>query len=213
MATITNPPSRQNVIDRFADYVVATANAGIVFGLDAKPFGVYASFFPDAEFGGTTSGKAIGITGSNLGNLGSTMTAATVYSVLVAETNTYTRIRNLRAILFITGTGYITPRPNGQSSFPTDLRTDFGPIFGQGPGTIYDQTSVANLNTTRLQDVGTITATGIATSQTISASNMEAFFTNLQTAYNTARANTVTNQQNVCHASCHTNCHSSRGRR
>jgi hypothetical protein len=213
MATITNPSSRQNVIDRFADYVVATANAGIVFGLDAKPFGTNSSYFPDAELGGTTSGKVIGIAGSNLGNLGSTMTAATVYSVLVAETNAYTRIRNLRAILFITGTGFITPRPNGQASFPTDLRTDIGPIFGAGPGVIYDQTQVANLNTTRIQDVGTITATGIATSQTISASNMEAFFTNLQTAYNTARANTVTSQQDVCHASCHSNCHSSRGRR
>jgi len=212
MATLTNNINAQNIVDRFADYVVATANTSIAYGTNAVPWDVYASYFP-AIFGGTTTGKAIGITGTNLGGSGATITAATIVSVLRDETTAYTRIRNLRAILFITGTGYITPRPTGNSSVPTDLRTDLGPITGQGPGTIRDVTGVANLNTSYLQTLAATASTGISTGTDINTANLETFFTNLRTAYNTARATTHTQQQNVCHASCHTNCHSSRGRR
>jgi hypothetical protein len=209
MVTLTDPTSAQNTIDRFADYVVATANAGIVFGTNALPFGAYSAYFP-AIFGGTTSGKAIGVTGTNLGGSGSIMTASTVYTTLVAETNTYTRIRNLRARLFITGLGY-APAPG--TDFTVNLMTDAGPIFGVPPGYAYDETSVANLNTTYNQDVGAITSRAIATGHTISTTNLEAFYTNLRTAYETTRANTVSIQVDVCHSSCHNNCHSSRGRR
>ena len=212
MATLTNNINAQNIVDRFADYVVATGNASIVFASNAVPFGVYSAYFPNI-WGGTTTGKAIGITGTDLGGAGSTITAATIVSVLRAETTAYTRIRNLRAVLFITGTGFITPRPNGQASTPTDLRVDAGPITGQGPGIIYDQTSKANLSTTYLQTLGATTSTGISTGSNITTANLETFFTNLQTAYTTARNTTHLQQENVCHASCHTNCHSSRGRR
>lgn len=211
MATLTNNINAQNVVDRFADYVVATGNASIVFASNALPFGVYSSYFPNI-WGGTTTGKAIGITGANLGGLGSTITAATIVSVLRAETTAYTRIRNLRAVLFITGTGFITPRPTGNGTV-NDIRVDLGPITGQGPGIIYDQTSKANLSTTYLQTLAATASTGIATDSDITTANLETFFTNLRTAYNTALATTHTQQVNVCHASCHNNCHSSRGRR
>lgn len=212
MVTLTDPASAQNTVDRFADYVVAAANANIVFGTNAVPFGVYSSYFP-AIFGGTTSGRAIGVTGTSLGGSGALMSASTVYSTLLAETAAYTRIRNLRAILFITGTGYIFPRPNGQASFPTDLRTDFGPIFNEGPGVIYDQANVAHLSSNYQQSIESVVATGVSFGSNANVANLEAFFTNLRTAYNASRANTITQQENVCHASCHTNCHSSRGRR
>jgi hypothetical protein len=212
MATLTNNINAQNIVDRFADYVVATANSGITYGTNAFPFDVYAGYFPNI-FGGTTGGKAIDISGANLGGAGATINAATIVNVLRSETTAYTRIRNLRALLFITGTGYITPRPNGQASTPTDLRTDGGPIFGEGPGYIRDVTAPANLNTSYLQTLGATSSTGISTGSDINTANLETFFTNLRTAYNTARATTHTQQVDVCHASCHTNCHSSRGRR
>jgi hypothetical protein len=212
MATLTNNISAQNIVDRFADYVVATGNASIGFASNAVPFGVYSAYFPNI-WGGDTSGKAIGINGTNLGGAGSTITASTIVNVLRAETTAYTRIRNLRALLFITGTGYITPRPNGQASSPTDLRVDAGPITGQGPGYIYDSTQKANLSTAYLQTLGATASTGISSGSNITTSNLETFFTNLRTAYAAARDTTHTQQVDVCHASCHTNCHSSRGRR
>jgi hypothetical protein len=214
MAVLTNNINAQNIVDRFADYVVASANVGIVWHSGAFPFDVYSGYFPNI-FGGNASGKAIGINGTNLGGVGALITASTIINVLRAETATFTRIRQMRAILFITGTGFITPRPNGQASTPTDLRTDLGPITGQGPGTIRDSTNISNLNTTYLQGLAATTSTGIANDgvSLINVANLEAFFTNLRTAYNTARATVHTQQVNVCHASCHNNCHSSRGRR
>jgi hypothetical protein len=209
MATLTNNISAQNIVDRFADYVVATGNASIVFGSNAVPFGVYSAYFPNI-WGGTTAGKSIGINGNNLGGAGSTITASTIVSVLRTETATYTRIRNLRAILFITGTGYAPTVGDGTGN---NTRTDLGPITGTAAGVIYDQTSKANLSTAYLQTLGATTSTGISTGSNVTTANLETFFTNLQTAYATARDTTHTQQENVCHASCHNNCHSSRGRR
>ena len=208
MATLTNNINAQNVVDRFADYVVATANAGITYGSNVYPWDAYAGYFPNI-FGGTTSGAAIGTSGANLGGLGSTITAATIVSVLRAETTAYTRIRNLRAILFVTGTGYAPV--SGDGAINTQIWD--GPITGTAPGTLRDVTGVANLNTAYLQTLGATTSTGIATNSDITTANLETFFTNLRTAYNAARATTHVQQENVCHSSCHTNCHSSRGRR
>jgi hypothetical protein len=209
MATLKNDINAQNIVDRFADYVVATGNASIGFASNAVPFGVYSAYFPNI-WGGTTTGKAIGITGANLGGAGSTITASTIVSVLRTETATYTRIRNLRALLFITGTGYAPTSGDGSGA---NYRTDLGPITGQGPGYIYDSTQKANLSTAYLQTLGATTSTGISTGSDINTGNLETFFTNLQTAYATARDTTHAEQVNVCHASCHVNCHSSRGRR
>ena len=208
MATLTNNINDQNIVDRFADYVVATANAGIAYGSNAYPWDTYAGYFPNI-FGETTSGKAIGTTGTNLGGLGSTITASTVVSVLRAETTAYTRIRSLRAILNVTGTGYAPVRGDGA----VNTQIWDGPITGTAPGILRDVTGIANLNTGYLQTLGATTSTGISTGSDINTSNLETFFTNLRTAYNTARATTHTQQENVCHSSCHTNCHSSRGRR
>lgn len=213
MAVLTNNINAQNIVDRFADYVVATANAGIVWGSNAVPFDVYSSYFPNI-WGGTTAGKAITINGTNIGGPTGIITASTIISVLRAETTTYTRIRRMRAILFITGTGFITPRPTGNGT-ANDRRIDLGPITGQGPGIIRDSTNVSNLSTAYLQTLAGTASTGIANDgvSVVTVANLEAFFTNLRTAYNTARATVHTQQVNVCHASCHNNCHSSRGRR
>ena len=190
MATLNNPINPQNIVDRFADYVVSTANAGIVWGTDVSPF----PEFNTAEFGGTTSGKSIGISGSNINAVGDTITAANIYNALVNETSAFSNIRNLRALLFVEGDGGNT------GSRPT-------------PGYVYDNTQVAYLNSSYLQSVGSPNAAGVSSGNTATSSGLETFFANLQSAYNTTRASTATIQVNVCHASCHSSCHGSRGRR
>lgn len=190
MATLTNPIQPQNIVNRFADYVVATANSGIVWGSNRKPFGEMATSY----FGGTTAGRAISISGGNIGAAGGVITASTIYNVMRAQTQTYSNIRKLRARLFVTGTGGNT------GSRPT-------------AGYVYDQTRVAHLNTNYRQSTRSPSNPSISVNQLISKTNLETFFSNCRTSYNQYRAVTATIQTNVCHASCHSSCHGSRGRR
>jgi len=189
MASLTNPINAQNIINRFSDYVTATANSGISWGTDSKPFDEMSSDY----FGGTTSGKSIESDGSSINS--NPINASTIYNTLVTETNTYTRIRNLRAVLFVTGAGGNTgTRPTA--------------------GTVYDSTAVANMNTNYLQSTADNTNNaGVSSGSAIAEGTLETFFSNLRAAYNSARDSTTTIQIDVCHASCHSSCHSSRGRR
>jgi len=190
MATLTNPIQPQNIVDRFADYVTATADSGIVWGTNNYPFGE----FDPAYFGGSTAGRPIGISGGNIGSAGGSITASNIYNTLVNETAAYTSIRNLQAILFVDGSGGNT------GSRPT-------------PGVIFDQTAVSYLNSSYLQSVGSPGNAGVSAGNAVTTSGLESFFGNLTSAYNGTRVNTTTVQINVCHASCHSSCHSSRGRR
>lgn len=188
MATLTSPIGKQNIVDRFADYVAADANASITWGSNNEPF----SEMDNATWGGTTSGRSIGITGASI--TGTVITASTIRSVLQAETAAYTNMRNLRARLNVTGGGGNT------GSRPT-------------PGIIYDQTAKAHLNTGYRQSLGTVANAGVTSGTTISTTNLETYFSNLRTEYRRLRDNTVTITVDVCHASCHSSCHGSRGRR
>jgi len=190
MATLTNNINSQNIVDRFADYVTATARAGISWGTNAVPFGEFSA----AYFGGVTTGRPIGISGATISPVGGTITASTIYSVLVNETAAYTSIRNLRALLFVAGGG--------------------GNTGSRGsPGYIYDATAVAYMNSNYLQSAGSPANAGVASGNNISTANLESFFNNLRSTYNSARSSTVTIQVDVCHASCHSSCHGSRSRR
>lgn len=197
MATLTNPINKQNVVDRFADYVVATANAGISWGTNNTP-----PYFSTAYFGGTTGGKAIETSGGNLTD--ANVTAATIYNVLVAETQRYSNIRNLRALVFVTGAG---------NTVGTGDRTDLGPVVGQGPGYIYDVTAKAYLSTAYRQATISPANAGVASTRVVVAANLESFYNNLRSTYSTYGNTTQTIQVDVCHASCHSSCHSNRGRR
>lgn len=188
MATLTNPINKQNIVDRFADYVVADANGSIVWGTNSKPF----SEMPNSEFGGTTSGRGISINGNSI--TGSTITASIIRSVLEAETTTYTNMRNMRARLNVTGGG------GNAGSRPT-------------AGIIYDQTRKAHLATARRSTVSGTANAGVTTGTVASVSNLQAFFTNLRTAYRAKETSAYTKTVSVCHANCHHNCHSNRGRR
>jgi hypothetical protein len=181
MATLTNNINPQNIVDRFADYVTATASAGISWGTNAKPF----TQFDAANFGGPTTGRPIGITGTTISPVGGTITAAAIYNALVNETAQYTSIRSLRAILHLTGSG-----------------------------NQFDQTAVAYMNMASYgQSIGSPANAGVSAGSTITSSNLESFFNNLRSSYNTARAATTTITVTVCHTSCHSSCHGSRGRR
>jgi hypothetical protein len=170
--------------------VQATANSGIIWynngpGAVSEPF----PEFDQALLGGS-GGKAMEITGASIGP--NPITAATIYNTLVAETNRFTRIRNLRATLTITtGAGNAT-RP------ASDAR---------------DVTNIAHLSSAYQGNIGSPANNGVASNQTISAPNLETFFTTLRSAYNTVRADTITINVDVCHSSCHVSCHGSRGRR
>lgn len=189
MATLTSPVQKQNLIDRFADYVRDTANFGISWGTNAYPF---AEFSQTSIFGGTTAGKALEVSAASITD--SEITAQTIYDTLLAETRRYTKIRSMRAVLFVDGGGGNTgSRPN--------------------PGIIYDQTAVAYLNDTYIQTI-TANKDNVVTGNTITSAGLESMFTNMRTAYTSARNTSAgTFQTNVCHASCHSSCHGSRGRR
>jgi hypothetical protein len=194
MVTLTNPVASQNIVDRFADYVTYTANTGIVWGTNSLPTFEGTTVVDSTYFGGTTSGRPIGITGNTIGASGSNIIALNIFNTLLNETNAYTSIRNLRAILFVEGAGGNTgTRPN--------------------PGTIFDQTSVSYLSSTYLQSIDNTNLQQPTAGSNITTSGLETFFTNLTTQYQASRASAVTVQTNVCHASCHSSCHGSRSRR
>jgi hypothetical protein len=190
MVTLTNPVTPQNIVDRFADFVLAAANTGVVWGTNTLPF----VEMPGATYAGTTSGTSITATGATIGTTGNTITAATIRSVLETETALYTNIRQQRAILNVTGAGGNTgTRPTA--------------------GVIFDDTQVAHLDTSNRAAIGAVADANVTTGQTVDDTNLETYFTNLTAAYTAIRTTTVTTQIDVCHASCHSSCHSSRGRR
>lgn len=211
MATLNNPVNPQNIVDRFADYVTATANASIVWGTNANPTmdtspvsGVTAvvEVIPDSVMGGTTSGRAIGITGTSIAAVGTTITAANIYNTLVAETNACTRIKNMRARGRVTGGG-------GNTGTRLRNTSNTGVAYRELLNTV----NKTYMNSTYDSAIGSPANGGVASGQTISVANLQTFFTTLRTSYTTKRDATSEYITSVCHASCHSSCHSSRGRR
>lgn len=162
-------------------------------GVSSYPF---AEFSHGSIFGGPTSGKVLQISGSNIvGTDLDEIQAQSIYDVLIEETARYTKIRNMRAILFVDGAGGNT------GSRPT-------------PGVVFDQTAVAHMNDSYLQGPVSATREDVFSGNKITAGGLEVMFSNMRAAYNEKRAISAgTWQTNVCHASCHSSCHGSRGRR
>jgi hypothetical protein len=186
---LTDNINAQNVVNRFADYVRGAANSGISWGTNAYPFGEFSALA--YVFGGDTNGKPIEISGGNISS--NPITAQTVYDVLIAETTRYTRVRLMRALLFVDGGGGNT------GSRPT-------------PGYVYDGTAVAHLNSN--YQVGVSAGrNNVFAGNVMTRGGTADMFNNMRAAYNSIRGQAVTFQVNVCHASCHSNCHNSRGRR
>jgi len=209
MATLNNPIEEQNLIDRFADYVTATANSGIVWGTNAlgpsytDANGTTYSAFSQASntaansvgialFGGTTAGPGISVSGSSI--TGNPISASTIRTALENETALYTNVRKLRVRITISGGGGNTGTR-------------------RSTGLVIDDTQVAHMATSYRQSLGTVSTNQVVSGAEITVSGLQGYFTNLQSAYNTARNNVHDYQATVCHASCHSSCHGSRGRR
>lgn len=191
---ISNPITAQGIVDRFAAYVVATANAGIVYHSGNLPFPEYRQ---DNPFGtpiitrlGSSAGLTIQIDGSDITPDDNIITAANIYSELLAETNRYTKIRNGKFNLII-GTG------SGNRTRPaSDAKT---------------LTGKAHFADDR-QEEAIDTPSNIPVANTvINDTSLEAFFTSLRDNYSATSTKTV--NRTVCHSSCHSSCHGSRGRR
>lgn len=206
MATLTNPINAQNIINRFADYVPASANTGIVWGTNANPSytdGGTVEIVADASFGGTTAGRSIGVTGTSITPNDNIIDGPTIYNALVAETNAYTRIKKLRAVLTVTGSGGNRPA---------------GPLTGNTGGTnvvVYDETNIAHMAPSFVSNITIDPAStfGLANGQVISSANLQNFFDTLKTKY-VEKRNTVSRiDKSACHSSCHSSCHGSRSRR
>lgn len=97
MANLTNPIEETNLLSRFEDYVKATANNGLVWGSDNKPF----AEFPDSELGGSAAGKQTETTPAQLDQ--NPISAAQVFNALLEETRRFTQVRKLRAIKTVSG--------------------------------------------------------------------------------------------------------------
>jgi hypothetical protein len=185
-ATITP----QNLVDYYKEFVVDVANSTIVWAADTLPF----AEFDAAKLAGTLAGRTIGITGTNVGTAGNLIDASDIYDVVLAETYNYTNIRNLRAILFVDGSG--------------------GNTGSRGTaGTVFDETKKAYMNTTYLQALGAVTASPVTTDNTITASELENLLNRIKAEWDLKKTTDLSIQVNVCHASCHSSCHGSRGRR
>lgn len=187
MAELSGNINPQNIVDRYVDFVHATATGGLSWNRENLPFGEFdANYF-------SSGNRGVNINGSNINAIGDTITPNNIYNTLLAETATYTNLRNLRALLFVDGGG--------------------GNTGSRGsPGYVYDATAKAHFTTNYRQGLNAVTQ-GIAAGQTVTVADLESLFDRLRTAYSDQSVNTVTVQVNVCHASCHSSCHSSRGRR
>ncbi len=181
---LTNPVDADNIVDRFADFVVESANDGIVWSSSNIPFPEATS----SDFG-ASAGKSISIDGDDITPSNNIITKANIYNTLITETTRYTSIRKIRARLFI-GTG-----PGNQT---------------RASNTGFDATNVSHMSGTGYQ--GSITGV-TALGDKPEVNDLETFFTNLEAKYNTNRNTTQTYSKTVCHSSCHNSCHNSRGRR
>jgi len=185
MATLTNPIRKQNVVDRFADFVVSHNNGQIVWGTNNKPF----SQMPDGVYGGATSGRAIGITGTSIP--GSTIDSSDLIATLEGEAFEYTKIRKQRARLLTqtSGTGEANPRID------------------------FNDTQVAYLTDTERLVLDGIDASTVEEDDLVSVVGLETYFSDLQREMNEKRDIVKNEDFTRCHSSCHSNCHGSRGRR
>jgi hypothetical protein len=187
MAELSGDITPQNIVDRYVDFVHATATGSLSWNKENLPFAEFdANYFESGN-------RAVNITGANVDTAGNLVTPNNIYNTLLTETATYTNLRNLRALLNVEGGGGNT------GSRPT-------------PGIVIDSTAKAHFTTGYRQTLDAVTQ-GIAAEQTVTVAGLEELFTRLRTAYSDKAAVNVEIQVNVCHASCHSSCHGSRGRR
>lgn len=212
MATLTNNINADNIVDRYTDYIVNWVNNNIRWGSNSVPSWPYTdpwgtarvyNIYPASAFGGTTSGIPRSVSGTSLGGSGSIITASTLVSALISETNRYVRVRYARVNLYVTGGGVGWNAPAG-------------PIFLFGDPADPVWTGEGYAHATFDGTISTPSSSGLSSGDVITTTNLENFFQSLQNNLNVARNNSgnpLIFNEYVCHASCHSSCHNSRSRR
>ena len=132
----------------------------------------------------TISAVTIGITGTQIGNSGTTINAGNIYQTLKNEMNTYTNIKNTTASVTMTGAGQQ-----------------------------YSDTQIAHNLTSVRVTLNPSQPSYLNSGRLITSANLETFIADLANAYNTERGSTYGLAKTICHSSCHSSCHGSRGRR
>lgn len=183
--TLSDPIRKQNIVDRFEDFVVTHQNSKIVWSANSKPF----TQMPNATYAGNSDGRAISITGTSI--TGDTITSSTLISTLETEAFEYTSIRKQRARLLVTTSAH--PYPN--------------------PYTQFSQVNTAYMATTNRQTLDSIDQTTVEQGDLISVTGLETYLGDLQREMDEKHDVQVNTDITVCHFSCHTSCHGSRGRR
>ena len=193
----------QSIVDYYKTFITTgTVNTGITWGKNSRPTerdsrGNVTEIAGDAAFAGNTTGVTPTITATKIGVAGGKILASTVYNQLVAETQLYTNVRNLRARLYVQFTG---ASPWNTGSRPRG-------------GYSYDLIRKSHLSTAYRVSLGTVDANGVTPGSEAAVDTITTFYNNLKTKLTTIQNQTVIIQRDVCHASCHSSCHGSRGRR
>jgi len=130
------------------------------------------------------SAVSLGISGTNIGTVGSNINAFNIYNTLKTEMLLYTNIKNTNAVVTMTGAGQQ-----------------------------YSDTQIAHLPTAQRTNPTLSQPSSLTQGQVISDTSIESFMATLASTYNTERGTTYTMTKTICHSSCHSSCHGSRSRR
>jgi hypothetical protein len=184
MTTADTTITKANIVEQFKT-IRDTYNAGIVWHTGNNPFTPSSNGGNNyggnvSPLGGNASGYATGSIENNISD--SDIVASTIVTQFRDYAKALSRIRRVRLLKY-----YNT---NGSQSLT------------------YDQTNITNLNS-NYQALMDVNVSNVTAGETISASNLDTFVSNLSTAINTNRTTTVTLIEYYCHSSCHSSCHGS----
>ena len=187
--------TKQRMLNSFIDNVEAAIEGVIEWDSGNLPAVATTQTFTSAVPTRLTSSGAVGVGTGTLGRVGtasvtdSVVTAAQLATVLVNYTENWTKIRKVHLLQYEQG----------------------------GSTLVSDNTQITHLTANAYEQTNTLTslaaAGDIETSDSVDASNFNAFTTALYNQWNTLKDNPIQIQEYYCHISCHSSCHSSRGRR
>jgi hypothetical protein len=197
MTTAGTNITKANIVQSFKD-MRDTYNTGIVWHATNSPFtpaqpntynGVVNETINPA--GGPSAGypfaSGTGLIENNIPD--SVVTASTIVTEFRNMSAALSRIRKARLIKYYSTT------------FPADARAESRVDF--------DQTNVTSMDAKYATSMDSVGVANVSSGQLISGSNINQFVTNLSTAINNARNNTLTFKEYYCHSSCHSSCHGS----
>lgn len=194
---LPGPIRRLTIIQRTIEELNGVALSGITWGTNNKPFPeAPADWFDGAN---NWAGLDPTVVNNNYGALG-VIEASALTEAIRNITQYYTRIRSMRCVRVITGSG--------------------GNRSAGGPYT----STASNIDLTRVTHTKESQATlisnyfDIQSTSVINRGNINFFILGMAQRYQILRPNILGDdgtsyRVEVCHASCHSSCHSSRGRR